>query len=87
VCCLTELDWSHIDAYVLAWAAIDTTGSGVMKSDDQLRELLKNMPEPFFRDEIGDEELQTIAGKHMRTTARHRMCRWLDSFCILLLTR
>jgi hypothetical protein len=45
------------------------------------------MPEPFFRDEIGDEELQTIAGKHMRTTARHRMCRWLDSFCILLLTR
>jgi hypothetical protein len=63
-----ELDWSHLDGYMLAWAAIDKTGAGVMKTDDELRELLGNLPEPLKCEAVDDQALQQIAGaQHIQT--------------------
>ena len=59
-----------MDGYMLAWAAIDKTGAGVMKSDDELRELLSNLPEPFKREAVDDQSLQQIAGaQHVQLTS------------------
>jgi hypothetical protein len=57
-----------LDGYTLAWAAIDKSGAGVLKTDDELRELLGNLPEPLKREEVDDRELQEIAGA--RSAAR-----------------
>eukprot|EP01043_Picozoa_sp_COSAG02_P035446 COSAG02_NODE_2539_length_8577_cov_5.213730_4_plen_70_part_00 len=61
---------------MLAWAAIDKSGAGVMRTDDELRELLGNLPEPLKREEVDDHELQEIAG------ARSAACANLPSACL-----
>lgn len=64
----TELDWNHVDAYVMAWAAIDRNGSGTMKTDDEVRELLANLPQPLTREDLDDVALQEIAGALRQST-------------------
>ena len=56
------MEWRHLDAYMMAWAAIDKAGAGVMKTDDELREMLRNLPQPLKREDLDDQAVQEIAG-------------------------
>lgn len=60
-----------------AWAAIDTAATGVMQTDEQVRQLVSSLPAPLFRTEeqMEGSKLRDIAGTHSyQTTSSACFC-------------